>query len=191
MVSVGTAAVLTARQPRIYRAKTLQVVVPNSRVQGTADIIRSIDTLNQRNVLATIAQVPLTLETRHKAAEELNLDPRELARYEVRSLVLPNTNLIRIEVQGPDPQKAADVANVVAAATQEVGREMYRIFKIDTFGKATPDGRAVFPEPSKNLLVGAVLGMFIGMVGAWLADRLSLGSHVTGRELAESRGYGV
>lgn len=190
IVSIGTAAVLTARQPRIYRAKTTQVVVPNSRVQGTADIIRSIDTLDRRNVLATIAQIPLTVETRNKAAEALNLDTGELARYEVRSLVLPNTNLIKIEVRGPDPQKAAEVANVFAAVTRDSGRELYRIFKIDTFGKATPERRAVYPEPPKNLLVGAVLGLFIGMVGAWLAERLSLGSRVAERELADSRGYG-
>jgi capsular polysaccharide biosynthesis protein len=191
IVSVGTAAVLTARQPRIYRAKTTQVVVPNSRVQGTADIIRSIGTLNQRNVLATIAQIPLTVETREKAAEALSLARGELARYTVRSRVLPNTNLITIEAQGPDPKKAADVANAFAAVTRETGRELYRIFKIDTFGQATPEGRPVFPEPSKNLLVGAVLGLFIGFVGAWLAERFRVGSHGVERELAESRGYGV
>jgi capsular polysaccharide biosynthesis protein len=191
IVSVGSAAVLTAGQQRIYRAKTTQVVVPNSRVQGTADIIRSIDTLNRRNVLATIAQIPLTVETREKAAEALGLDKTELARYAVRSRVLPNTNLITIEVQGPDPQKAADVANIFAAVTQDAGRELYRIFKIDTFGKATPEARPVFPEASKNLLVGAVLGLFIGIVGAWLAERFRLGSHRVESELAESRGYGV
>ncbi len=191
IVSLGTAAVLTARHPRIYRAKTTQVVVPNSTVQGTADIIRSIDTLDRRNVLATIAQIPLTVETRNKVAEALGVDARELARYEVRSLVLPSTNLVRIEVRGPDPQKAAEVANVFAAVTQESGRELYRIFKIDTFGEAIPERAAVYPEPLKNLLVGAVLGLFIGMVGAWLAERLSLGSHVAERELAENRGYGT
>ena len=191
MVSMSTAAVLTARQPRIYRAKTTQVVVPNSQVQGTADIIRSIDTLNRRNVLATIAQIPLTVETRDKVAEALNVDTRELARYEVRSLVLPNTNLIKIEVRGPDPEKAAELANIFAAVTQDSGRELYRIFRIDTFGKATPERRAVYPEPPKNLLVGAALGLFIGIVGAWLAECLSLGSHVAERDLVESRGYGT
>jgi capsular polysaccharide biosynthesis protein len=142
-------------------------------------------------VLATIAQIPLTVETRNKAAKALNLDTPELARYEVRSLVLPNTNLIKIEVRGPDPQKAAEVANVFAAVTQDSGRELYRIFKIDTFGKATPERRAVYPEPQQNLLLGAVLGLFTGLVGAWIAERVSLGSHYTEHELAESRSYGI
>jgi capsular polysaccharide biosynthesis protein len=191
MVSTGTAAVFTARQPRIYRARTTQVVVPNSRVEGTADIIRSLDTLNRRNVLATIAQIPLTIETREKAAESLNIDRSELARYAVRSLVIPNTNLVRIEVHGPDPHKAADVANTFAAVTQDAGRELYRIFKIDTFGKATAENRAVSPEPPKNLLVGVVLGLFTGIVGAWLAERLDLGSRLVERRLAESHSHGT
>lgn len=191
IISVGTTAVLTARQPRIYRAKTIQVVVPNSSVEGTADIIRSIDTLNRRNVLATIAQIPLASETRTEAERALSLDPRELDRYEVRSLVLPNTNLFRIEVDGPDPERAAEVANVFAAVTQESGRSLYRIYEIETFGKATPVSGAIFPEPRKNLLVGAVLGLFIGAVGAWLAEQLHLGSRYAERRLEESRGYGT
>ena len=41
--SMVTSLWITARQERAYRATTMQVVVPNSRVQATDQILRSID----------------------------------------------------------------------------------------------------------------------------------------------------
>lgn len=170
LITTGSTLVVTARQTPVYRSATMQFVVPNSRVQANGEILRSLDTLDRRSVLATIARVPLTKETRDEAAARMGLRPDELRTYRIGSFVLPNTNLIKVEVEGPNAERSAQLVNTVAVVMQDVGRDMYRIYKIDTLEGAVPASRPIRPTPGRNLLAGAVLGLFIGMFAAAVAE---------------------
>lgn len=189
-IAAGSALVVTARQTPVYRATTTQVVIPNSKVQANSEILRSLDTLDRRSVLATLARIPRTLETREKAAERLGAQLAALGDYAVSAVVLPNTNLIRVEVEGPDPQKSAELANTVALVMQDIGREMYRIYKIDTLARAIPAAGPIRPSPERNLLAGAAVGLFIGLFAAVLAEHLRSTARLSSHPVEESRSYG-
>ena len=148
------------------------VVTPNSRVRETSEIIRSLDTLDRRSVLATFARIPQSRETREAAAKRLELSSGDLRGYSVRASVLPNTNIIKIDVEGPDSERAAELANAVARVTQKVGRSWYRIYKMQVLARAVPHRRPTYPEPRRNYLAGAVMGLFLGIGAAFVVDDL-------------------
>ena len=147
------------------------VVTPTYAVDGGSDILRSLDTLERRSVIATFARIPPTAEARAAAAQRLSLGEKELAPYRVAASVLPSTNLIKIDVDGPDPKVAAELANAVGAATADRARELYRIFTLKPLAEARPTSQPIFPNPQRNYVVATVLGLLIGLVGA-----LALGS---------------
>ncbi|HEX5758951.1 MAG TPA: hypothetical protein VF121_07125 [Thermoanaerobaculia bacterium] len=170
-VALAAAAFYTARQEPVFRATTTLAVVPVSEVEGTEDILRSLDTLERRTVVATFAKVPGTAETRRAAARALALRERALRAYRLRGSVLPNTNIIQLQAEGPDARTAAALANAAAEATRREARSMYRIYTMRTLEEARPPGRPVYPTPRRNYVVAAVLGLFVGAIGALLLAR--------------------
>jgi capsular polysaccharide biosynthesis protein len=171
-LAVAAAAWATARQQPLYRASTMLAVVPNGEVSGTEDILRSLDTLERRTVVATFAKIPSAAETRGSAARRLGLDGRELRGYDIRASVLPNTNILKIDVEGPHRRRVAAVANAAAAVTQEEAEEMYRIYSMRTLEKAVDARRPVYPTPQRNYVVAAILGLFAGAAAAVLIERV-------------------
>ncbi len=170
--AVGSTAFFTSRQQPVYRATTMLVVTPNTRVEEVADIMRGLETLERRTVLATFARIPMAPEMLPAAAERLERDTAELASYRIAASVVPSTNIIRIDVDGPAPHLAADMANAAAAQTRDEAGSIYRIFTMRTLAEARPGTRPVHPDPRRNLTVAVILGAFAAGLAVFALDRV-------------------
>jgi capsular polysaccharide biosynthesis protein len=168
MVAVGLVAayVWTARQTAVYRASALLVVVPDGQIEADGDILRSLDALERRTLLATFARLPSTREQRRAAAQVLQRRPEALSAFRVGAAVVPNTNLIRIDVDGPDPAVASQLANTAGDLTAADVRALYRIYTMRPIAAAEPPPRPLYPDRRRNYVVSALLGLFVGMVAA-------------------------
>lgn len=172
-LAVAAAAWATSRQTPLYRASTTMAVIPNSEVSGTEDVLRSLDTLERRTVVATFARIPSAAETRADAARRMGIDGKAIRSYQLRASVLPNTNIIKVDAEGPDAKRVADLANAAAAVTRREARSMYRIYTMHPLEKAVPPRRAIHPTPARNYLIAGILGLFLGLAAALLLERLS------------------
>lgn len=148
------------------------MVAPNTDIQGTGDILRTLETLERRTVIATFARVPASAETRVAAALHLGRAEKDLLPYRVEASILPSTNIIKIDVEGPDAGGVAAVANAVAAVTRDEVRRMYRIFTLRPLAAATAPARPIRPEPGRNYVVAGILGLFLGVLAMFLLERL-------------------
>jgi capsular polysaccharide biosynthesis protein len=170
-IAMAAAAVFTARQHPLYRATATQVVAPTSAVMDTGDILRSLETLERRTVIATFARIPTAPRAQQEAAGALGLPPG-LDEFRVEASVLPSTNILRIDVVGPDPSRAAALANALAAHTREEVQSLYRIFTLRPLDDASPPARPFHPEPRRNYAVAACLGLFAAVATVLLVDHL-------------------
>jgi capsular polysaccharide biosynthesis protein len=171
LMGIGTAAILTARQTPVYRSATTMILAPSSLVESTADFLRSLDTLERRSVIATLAEIPAAPSTRAATAEQLGRSPASLRPYRIVGSVMPYTNILRVDVEGQDPAEVAAVANAVADVTAREARDLYRIFSMRQLAQAVPPARPVSPDPSRNYWVGAIVGLFLGLAAAFVLDR--------------------
>ena len=171
--AVGVAWIWTSRAPRIYQSSSTLVVVPSSDVKETSDVLRSLETLERRSVIATFARIPGTAETREAIRTTLALQREAVGAYRLNGSVLPNTNAIRVEAEGPDPQLAARIANAAAEITAREASALYRIYSMRQLAAAVPAHRPVRPEPIRNALAAAILGLFIGALAALAFDYLA------------------
>ena len=169
-VTVGASAVATARQRPVYRASASLVVAPIASVDAPADILRSLETLERRSIIATFARIPGSREARRAAAGQLGLP--DLEAWRIEGSVLPNTNILRIDAEGPDAGRVAQVANAAAEATRQEARALYRIFTMRILAEATPPTRAALPDWRRNLLVATAIGLLLGLLAAYGAERL-------------------
>lgn len=163
VVTMGSAAYFTYTQTPIYQASTTLVVGPGESLTDLSEITRSLRALDHRTIIATYARIPSSRTVRQKVRKQLGLSRSQMRVYRLRTTVLPDTNILRISVEGPDPRLAADVANAIAEETRTHAKEFYGIFGLKLLDPATWSSRPVRPEKQRTLAIGAVFGLLLGV----------------------------
>ncbi|HUF17803.1 MAG TPA: Wzz/FepE/Etk N-terminal domain-containing protein [Thermoanaerobaculia bacterium] len=169
---LAIAALLTSRQTPVYRSSGMLVVTPSSETSEAGEIIRSLETLERRTVVATFARVAETRETREAVAALLKIDSGRLRGYRINGSVLPNTNIIRIVAEGRDAELTAGVANAAGEVTAQISRDLYRVYSMRWMARAQTPRSPASPDPQRNYLVGGVVGLVLGLAGALALERM-------------------
>src|SRR5205814_2047215 len=81
--------------------------------------------------------------------------------------VLPNTNLLRIDVEGADPVAAARIANRIPAILAAQTRSMYKLYGVTTVSEATTPAAPVSPRIARAAIAGAIIGLVLGAAAAF------------------------
>jgi len=167
-IAVGAAWSWTGRQTPVYRASQLLAVVPGPSIEGGSDILRSLEALERRTLLATFARLASSNQTRRGVGERLDRDEPQLAPYRFSASVLSNTNILRVEVDGPDRDVAMELAEAVSATLAADAQTLYRIYALEPISTAEASRQPTFPDRQRNYLAAAVLGLLVGVavVGA-------------------------
>jgi uncharacterized protein involved in exopolysaccharide biosynthesis len=150
-------------QPKRYRASSLATINPLTQELSPSDVIRGIDTMDRRVVVASVAAL---------ASAPVVVSASGAGKgYEVNAVVLPNTSLFRVEVDGPDPRMVAAVANKIPVLLGVQARTIYKMYGVMLVSPATPSNEAVLPRAGRAVAAGLVFGLLLGVAIAWLIDR--------------------
>jgi capsular polysaccharide biosynthesis protein len=171
-VAAGVGAFLTAREPSRYEASNLMVVLPSPEIESREEIIRGLDTLERRSVLATFARLASTGTVLNATLRHLALADTDLAPFEVRGKVLPNRNMIEIQVSGPEPERAANIANAVAEVTRLKAESLYRVYRLEVVDVASPQLPQAKPALVRSSMASGVLGLFLGILATLFLHRV-------------------
>jgi Mrp family chromosome partitioning ATPase/capsular polysaccharide biosynthesis protein len=181
MMALGLAAgaVVTQRQAVLYEARSTIVLSGSSgvldpenaldlpAVAGTVARLAVSDTVLLEAANTLVAQAPP--EQQEALARRTTV---EWMRERVASRVPPDTSLVEITARDdPAPEAARLAEAVVAAVTVGVARlagdDPEGGLRIAPFGPPT-DGGQVSPTPARNLLVGANVGLILGLLAVAL-----------------------
>lgn len=98
----------------------------------------------------------------------------EVTRYydgcNVSMAVAENTFYITITATGNDPQKCANVANIVAEKCAEVFHARFTYGQIGTIRDAETPGKPISPNKMQNAFIGAAVGIILACVIAILLE---------------------
>lgn len=173
VVTVAMGHVLTSRQQPLYRATSTLVVAPAPAIVEVNEVLRTVDALERRSVLATFAELVRSPGVRARAAEALGWDSGSVAAYRVSASVLPHANVLRISAEGPDAGGVAALSGAVAVAAAAEARRLYTPFAAEVLEQAQAPRRATLPDPRRNLAVAGILGLFLGLGLAFAYGRLA------------------
>ena len=162
MIVTALAALLFGTmQPKRYRASAFAAIVPLAEKLGTEEQIRATQALDQRTIVATVAAlVSMPVVT------EAAVQPTDRG-YDLRAVVLPNTNVLRIEVDGSSPARAAAIANNVPALLSARTGALFGLYGVKAVSPAR-GADLIFPRMERVLAAGLVVGAIIGLTLAWL-----------------------
>jgi uncharacterized protein involved in exopolysaccharide biosynthesis len=171
IVGIGSTALFAQRRTPVYVASATVVVGPNSALTEPRVIVDSLNALDRRSVVATLARLPSSRTVRDRSAQHLGVSPQQLALYSVRTVVVPDTNVLEMSVEGPDRRLVAAFANEIAGQTIAYAQDFYTVYALRLLDRASEPGHPTGPDLSRKLLAGGLLGLLIGLAAAFLLDR--------------------
>ncbi len=173
--ALGSVAYLNSGDaPPVYRTAATLAAVPHPSIRNHIQALRGIEVLERRTMVSTLSRIPTSGKIRAWAAGRLETPLRDLRDYQVRSSVVPNTHLIRVSVQGPDPEVAARFANAVAGSAENNASKYYSVFALKILEDAGVPGRPVQRGEARLYVVAGLLGLFLGLGAAYGVGLLRL-----------------
>ncbi|HEX7808146.1 MAG TPA: Wzz/FepE/Etk N-terminal domain-containing protein [Thermoanaerobaculia bacterium] len=154
----------SALQPRRYNASAIIAVSPTVDGLSATDVMRGVDTLERRTLVASVAALATTPLTRREALGAHNHN------YDIDAVVLPNMNLLRVNVEGEDARTAADIANRVGTSLGPQTLAMFKFYRVTTVSAATTPANPIFPRVGRTVLAGLLLGLVLGTLVAYTID---------------------
>ncbi|RME89349.1 MAG: hypothetical protein D6770_04795, partial [Anaerolineae bacterium] len=158
----------------MYEAVARFIVSPNIENIEGRDLVNSIEALDKRSIISTYAEVLNSRQIIEDTFALLGGDAETYQAYTTSVTVLPDANILRFSVRGPDPEVAAMLANSIGQNAIDFIRRLYVVYDIDFLDKAVPPTEPYQPRPLQNatlaLLFGAVVGVGLAIFREQLAS---------------------
>ncbi len=163
-LSAGAGLAFSYSQRPVYKAETTFIANPKMDADS-GELLDRIDILARRTGLVTnyceILQSTLIAD---QAIAILNVPASAIAPYDISCVVLPDASVLQLEVEGPSPLLAADLANALGAAGLSYLTNLYDIFELRQLDPATPPDQPDSPNHLTDLTLSIILGL-VGGVG--------------------------
>lgn len=156
-----------------YRSIARFIIIPSSTLTSGADVVRSLDTLDRRSVVATYAEVMNSSRILEGSADFLGLDANTIIKdYKIQAVDLPDSSVLELTVSGPNRELAAQLANAIGFQSITFTRSLNLIYELNFLDTAIPAELPFSPEPLRDGLVALLLGVGIGGVLAVLSEQI-------------------
>ena len=133
----------------MYESVARFIVSPNLKNIDSRDLVNSLQALDKRSIISTYAEVLNSSQVINGTMELLFAKPGQFIEYTTAVTVLPDANIIRLSVKGPDPQVAAMLANSIGQYAINYIKNLYLIYNIDFLDKASAVVEPISLNPFK------------------------------------------
>ncbi|MHB1472926.1 MAG: tyrosine-protein kinase domain-containing protein [Dermatophilaceae bacterium] len=177
LVVLAGAALATALSPKVYQAQT-RLFVSTSGGNDSGALLQGSSFTQQR--VKSYADVITTPKVLDPVIQTLRLDTTAAKLGSQITATVPlDTVLIEVAVTNTDPRVAAEVADAVGkqftntvADLESVGNGKSSPVKVTVVSAPTVPTTPISPKPTRNLALGVVLGLLLGLGLALLRDLL-------------------
>jgi diguanylate cyclase (GGDEF)-like protein len=156
-----------------YEAIARFIVSPNLAGTDNSDLVNSLEALDKRSIIVTYAEVLNSYQIRQDALEFLQLDPINFVDYTISATVLPEANIIRFSVKGPDPEAAALLANSIGQYAIDYVGKLYVVYYINFLDTAVVPEVPTKPRPLQDAALALLVGVVSGVGLAIFRDQIS------------------
>ncbi|MGI5287049.1 polysaccharide biosynthesis tyrosine autokinase [Nonomuraea polychroma] len=175
VVGVTSAVMVTKNTPPTYAASITVLVSAHDKETSTVAAYQAI-LLSQQRVKSYA-----DLLTSRRLLSQIAGNEEEIARLQenITSEAVPGTVLLRAKVTDTDPVHAAHLANALGARFSEMIDEIERpdprsrpTVKVTVVDQAKVPQEPISPRPVVNLMLGALIALFVAVASLVLRDRL-------------------
>jgi diguanylate cyclase (GGDEF)-like protein len=157
----------------IYIATARFVVSPDAALSVGSDVIDSINTLDKRSIATTYAAVLNSNTIFTQAIVDLKLDTGQVSDYARSAVVLPESNVLEVSVEGSNPQIAMMLANSIGKQAVDYIDGLNQGFNIRVLDPAQMPAEPIRPQPARDVSLAVVFGVVLGASLAIVREQLT------------------
>jgi diguanylate cyclase (GGDEF)-like protein len=175
LVAVNATLIYSLNVTPRYQATTKLLVSPNKGLLAdTQQTMNSLDTLDNRSVVATYAEFLNSDKVYLEAVDSLGLDKTALSDYSRTAIILPDARVLEVTVEGPDPKVVAALANAISEKGVNYIGKFYQVYTINPIDLATAPTIPISPNPLRDALLALVFGLILGAALAILSEQIRI-----------------
>lgn len=145
-----------------YTAVASFIIIPSSSLTSVPDVVNGLEVLGNTSVVTTYAEVMNSNRIYNDTLNFLNMQNKDLSQYTYVAVALPSTSVVELNVSGPNPSTAADLANALGYETINFIRELNSAYDLEFLDAAVPPTIPVSPQPMRDASLALLLGLVIG-----------------------------
>src|SRR4051812_8227397 len=170
LVSTGVAAAVTMTKSKSYTAHSRVIAQPSTVLSDTRTLVDMSGQIGTKSVMGTLAQVFTSAEVRSEALQKVGMSQEQGLNYPVQANVLPDSSVIDVSATGRDPVLLANYVNATAEAAIKRGSAVFRVIDLTPLEQATVPQVPTSPVPTRDIPLGAGLGLVLGVLLAFATD---------------------
>jgi diguanylate cyclase (GGDEF)-like protein len=174
LASMNVTLIMDMFSTPVYEATTRMIVLPNPESFTGRDFVSSLSSLDNSSIVTTYADVFDSEFNQQAFISTLNLAEDEIDAYTQNTVILPDSNVMEIYVTGPNPEVTAQWANGVARTGIDYMKTLYQVYEVNILDAAVVPLEPISPKPLRDVSLGGVLGLLIGVILAILRDQLRI-----------------
>jgi capsular polysaccharide biosynthesis protein len=158
LIGIGVAFLYSYSQSEVYEATATYLVSSKVTSNDPRDLIESEDTLAARSSLVnTYCGILESSKVVNDSAKLLGLQSTAVRRYQVRCSVFPDSNIMQVEVRGPSPHLATDLANAIGIMGLDYVSQLQEVYELRHLDQALLDTDPIAPDHVVDLTIGVVI----------------------------------
>ena len=160
-----------------YRSQATFIIAPNSDLASSRDIVSAFTALETLNIFSTYTDILISDRVYDEARKTGGLADIDLASYSRQTEMNPESIILILTVEGPDPQIAALLANEIGKYGIKFINAYYSVFEIDFLDLAIPPKTPFRPQTFRDAGIFAGVGLLAGLLVVTVREfsRTSLG----------------
>ncbi len=173
LITVGATLYLTMRETPIYKAKATYITRLSSEITDAKTTSTVLDSLNRyEEFQGTYSEIAMSQMIKRQAGKKIGLSGSDLRGLTVSSRTLPGSRILEISVEGGNPELLRDFTEAVGEETMTYVNNLYPSYELTLLDDANAPNTPISPKLSFNLILGIVLGAFLGGVALLLSSWL-------------------
>jgi diguanylate cyclase (GGDEF)-like protein len=162
--------------PPVYETSSRFVVSPNADVySNTWDIVDSLDTLDRRSIINTYKELLGSPSIYGQGLEDQSIDTSLLeSEYGISVVVVPDTNILKLTVDGPDPARVVEIANAIGVEALNYINRLYPVYNFSVLDAPEFPTTPIRPEPVRNAGLAIFIGLILGVGLAFSREQMQI-----------------
>jgi diguanylate cyclase (GGDEF)-like protein len=174
LAAINLSFLVSYLTPPVYETTSRFVVSPNADAYSNAwDIVNSLDTLDRRSIINTYKELLVSPSVYSQGLKDQNIDTTILEqKYGATVVVVPDTNILKLTVQGPDPETVVSIANAIGVEALNYINQLYPVYNFSILDSPEFPTAPVRPEPVRNAGLAVLIGLILGVGLAFSREQM-------------------
>jgi capsular polysaccharide biosynthesis protein/GGDEF domain-containing protein len=161
LIAVCISLVISATMTPVYQTF---VIAPNKNLPSSRDVVSAFTALDTLNIFSTYADILSSNRVVEEANKVVGLSDEEIASYKRSTEMNPESIILGLMVEGPDPQTAAVLANEMGKYGIQFINAYFSVFEIDFLDQAVVSAIPQRPRTYRDMSIAAGIGLVGGLL---------------------------